>query len=128
MPYFILAIALASILLVGCAFGGTVEERQKRAQDILDTATANVTMGLEEAKRVTGEIGDGLTDASKKLEKTATTLEKKAEEIQEGVQKITTAVDKANEAAKEGKEGIDQLRSTLKPVDSEEEKNEEEEK
>ncbi len=121
MPYFILAIALASILLVGCSFGGTVEERQKRAQDILDTATANVTMGLEEAKRVTGEIGDGLTDASKKLEETATKIEETAGALQEGVQKITTAVDMAKEAAKEGKEGIDQVRNTLQPVEPAEE-------
>ena len=68
MPYFILAIALASILLIGCSsLGGTFEQRQKRAADFLNTATETV-------------------------KGTATEIGKHAEGLQEGVQDISARV------------------------------------
>ena len=106
MQYFILAIALASILLIGCSFGGTVEERQKRAEDLLESTAANITAGLEEAKDAAGDLHSGIADTVEKLESAAETVQKTAEGIQDGVEKIAGAV-------QTGREGVDQIRDTI---------------
>ncbi|HLC76189.1 MAG TPA: hypothetical protein VJB82_03705 [Candidatus Peribacterales bacterium] len=111
MHYFILAIALASILLIGCSIGGSVEERQKRAQDILDSTTANITAGIDEAKEAAGELHSEITNTSITIESAATQLGKTAQGVQKGVEKIGTAL-------KIGKEGVNEVRNTIQTPDA----------
>lgn len=108
MPYFILAIALASILLVGCTNGG---EEQKRAQQILETTKANITTGIEGAKDTAKDLHSGISEATNTIESAATKLEKTAEGIQKGAEKISNAVTT-------GKEGLDDIHASLQNEES----------
>ena len=104
MPYFILALAAATILLIGC--GGTIEERQERARNVLDATKATVLETVDGAKQATENATTGITEVTTKLQATATDIQKRAEDFQEGVQKVTNAV-------QAGREGIDQVRGVF---------------
>lgn len=106
MPYLILAVAAASLLLLGCSFGGTLEERQERARRILDQTTEGVAEGVKGAKNLKNEISDTLSGATHAIRETADELKDRADKLQEGVEKVADAVEGA-------KEGADAVRGAL---------------
>ena len=70
MPYFILAIALASILLIGCEpLSGTFEQRQKRAENALSTATEAVKDTATKIGKHAEELGEGVEDINGRVKK-----------------------------------------------------------
>ncbi len=103
MPYFILACAVVSLLLLGCS---SVEERQERAENILDAATENFVQGLETGKRVKQEVTEGISDAAEHIEASALEVQEKTEKLQNGVGKV-------RDAASDFKEGVTEVRGAL---------------
>ena len=101
MPYFILALAAATILLIGC--GGSLEERQERARNVLEQTKATVLETVEGTKEATTTVTNGLTGVTGKIQETATDIQKRAETFTDGVEKITGAISSAKEGAEEVK-------------------------
>ena len=104
MPYFILALAAATILLIGCK--GTLEERQERARNVLEETKATVLETVEGTAQATATLTNGLTEASAKLQETAADMQERAQTFTDGVQKITAAVHTAQEGAEEVKDAL----------------------
>lgn len=102
MSYLIIAVAAASLLLLGCSLGGTLGERQERAQKLLEQTTENVIQGVENAKNIKTELSETLSGATHAIKETAEELKERAEKLQEGVEKVADAV----EGAKEGAEAV----------------------
>lgn len=102
MPYLILAVAAASLLLLGCSFGGTLEERQERARRILDQTTEGIVEGVEDAKRLKNELSDTISGATHAIKETTEELKDRADKLQQGIEKVADAV----EGAKEGAEAV----------------------
>lgn len=81
MPYFILAIAAISLLLIGCSFGGSFKDRQARARGAISSVAT-------------------------KLKETTEELQKKAEQLQQGVEKVAGAVKAGQEGIEQAKEAL----------------------
>lgn len=92
MPYFVLACVTLSILLLGCS---SVEERQERAEHLLNAASENFIQGLETGKRV-----------KERIEASALEVQEKTEQLQNGVEKV-------QDAASDFKEGVTEVRGVL---------------
>ncbi len=103
MPYLILAVAAASLLLLGCSFGGTLEERQERANRILNQTKEGVVQGVEDAKRLKSGISDTLSGATHAIKETTEELKERADNLQQGIEKVADAVQGAQEGVEEVK-------------------------
>jgi TolA-binding protein len=84
MPYFILACAVVSLLLLGCS---SVEEGQTQAKNMLNTAADGIVQGIETVKTV-GE----------KVEATVLDVQERAEQVRGGIEKMGQGATEVKEA------------------------------
>ena len=88
MPYFLLVCAVVSLMLLGCS---SVDERQERAQGVLDRATE----GIVSLKDTIAETASG---AVQKIQATAVDVEERADKLQNGVEKLQEGTAEVKEA------------------------------
>ena len=77
MPVFLLVCAAVSLLLLGCR----IEEKQKQAADLVESAAEDIAGGIEAAKHLQEKVGA-----------TAVDVQKRVEQLQKGAAKVTGAV------------------------------------
>ena len=103
MPYLILTIAIASILLIGCS---SIEERQERAANLLQRAAEEVVEGVETAKDVKDQVVGTISGAVKTIQATTSEIQQRANQIQEGAEKVTGAIGQIQEGVDEVKGAV----------------------
>ena len=88
MPYFLLVCAVVSLMLLGCS---SVDERQERAQGVLDRATEGIVC-------LKDTIAETASGAVQKIQATAVDVEERADKLQNGVGKVRTGTEQVKEA------------------------------
>lgn len=99
----LLICAAVSVLLIGCS---SFQDRQERAQRILEQTTDGIAEGIEKATELKDQVVDSLSGTTQKIQATATELKQRAQDLQDGVDQIVDAV-------QNGQEGIQNLRGAL---------------
>jgi len=93
------------ILLFGC--GGTVEERRKRAEEVIDTASDHYIEGIKRAQEGTTQLKATISGTAEKLQETALEIQERADQLQEGAKKVGEAIEAGKEGVTEVKEAFD---------------------
>ena len=98
------------LLLTGC---GSFQERQDRANRVIDQAAQAVGSGVNVLKDAGGTLADGVSKTAGTINATVSDLEEKADQVQSGTRKITGAAQDVQRAADEAKSGLQDIKNIV---------------